>query len=143
VEPASSVAKRSKLSWRFRPVLLVNPAPKELKVQMFSKQSRRHFICRRRRPTVYRPTFFVPPRPPTIPNTQDKHPRTPALANARAMRNRRDAGAISTSLFLIVMVSVMLGSALPFGFARAGVDPAHAGTTIQVPAGRSPSRGGG
>ena len=36
------------------------------------------------------------------------------------------------SLFLIVMVSVLLGSALPFGFARAGVDPAHAGTSIQV-----------
>ncbi|CAM9305192.1 unnamed protein product [Pylaiella littoralis] len=44
----------------------------------------------------------------------------------------RDASAISSSLFLIVMVSVLLGSALPFGFARAGVDPAHAGTTIQV-----------
>lgn len=36
------------------------------------------------------------------------------------------------SLFLIVMVSVLLGSGLPFGFARAGADPAHAGTTIQV-----------
>ena len=45
---------------------------------------------------------------------------------------RRDASAISMSLFLIVMVSVLLGSGLPFGFARAGVDPAHAGTTIQV-----------
>eukprot|EP00752_Nemacystus_decipiens_P003604 g3322.t1 len=44
----------------------------------------------------------------------------------------RDASAISMSLFLIVMVSVLLGSGLPFGFARAGVDPAHAGTTIQV-----------
>ncbi|CAM9728295.1 unnamed protein product, partial [Hapterophycus canaliculatus] len=31
----------------------------------------------------------------------------------------RDASAISMSLFLIVMVSVLLGSALPFGFARA------------------------
>ncbi|CBJ32338.1 Mg2+ transporter-e family [Ectocarpus siliculosus] len=44
----------------------------------------------------------------------------------------RDASAISSSLFLIVMASVLLGSALPFGFARAGVDPANAGTTIQV-----------
>eukprot|EP00903_Cladosiphon_okamuranus_P011143 g10517.t1 len=44
----------------------------------------------------------------------------------------RDASAVSISLFLIVMVSVLLGSGLPFGFARAGVDPAHAGTTIQV-----------
>ncbi|CAN0201446.1 unnamed protein product, partial [Laminaria digitata] len=43
-----------------------------------------------------------------------------------------DASAISVSLFLIVMVSVLLGSALPFGFARAGVDPAHAGTSIQA-----------
>ncbi|CAN0360907.1 unnamed protein product, partial [Ectocarpus fasciculatus] len=46
--------------------------------------------------------------------------------------NLRDASAISSSLFLIVMASVLLGSALPFGFARAGVDPANAGTTIQV-----------
>lgn len=44
----------------------------------------------------------------------------------------RDAAAISMSLFLIVMTSVLLGSALPFGFARTGVDPAHAGTSIQV-----------
>lgn len=36
------------------------------------------------------------------------------------------------SLFLIVMASVLLGSALPFGLARSGVDPAHAGTSIQV-----------
>lgn len=44
----------------------------------------------------------------------------------------RDASAISVSLFLIVMASVLLGSALPFGLARSGVDPAHAGTSIQV-----------
>lgn len=40
--------------------------------------------------------------------------------------------AISTSLFLIVMTSVLAGAALPFGLARAGLDPANAGTTIQV-----------
>ena len=40
--------------------------------------------------------------------------------------------AIAISLFLIVMTSVMLGAALPFGLAKAGVDPANAGTSIQV-----------
>lgn len=40
--------------------------------------------------------------------------------------------AISMSLFLIVITSVLLGAALPFGLAKAGVDPANAGTTIQV-----------
>ncbi|CAM9540957.1 unnamed protein product [Sphacelaria rigidula] len=44
----------------------------------------------------------------------------------------RDGVAISMSLFLIVMTSILLGSALPFGFARTGVDPANAGTSIQV-----------
>ncbi|CAM9520727.1 unnamed protein product [Discosporangium mesarthrocarpum] len=43
-----------------------------------------------------------------------------------------DAAAISCSLFLIVLSSVLLGTALPFGLAKAGVDPANAGTTIQV-----------
>ncbi|GLI66655.1 hypothetical protein VaNZ11_010583 [Volvox africanus] len=43
-----------------------------------------------------------------------------------------NASAISISLFLIVMTSVMLGTALPFALARAGVDPANAGTSIQV-----------
>ena len=42
------------------------------------------------------------------------------------------AVAISCSLFMIVMTSVIAGSLLPFGFARAGVDPANAGTSIQV-----------
>lgn len=46
--------------------------------------------------------------------------------------HHRDAAAISMSLFLIVMTSVLLGAALPFGLARIGVDPGHAGTTIQV-----------
>ncbi len=40
--------------------------------------------------------------------------------------------AIGCSLFAIVMTSVMLGSLLPFGFANLSVDPAHAGTSIQV-----------
>jgi len=43
-----------------------------------------------------------------------------------------DATAISVSLFAIVITSVMFGTAMPFALARAGVDPAHAGTTIQV-----------
>lgn len=42
------------------------------------------------------------------------------------------AVAISCSLFMIVMTSVIAGSLLPFGFARSGVDPANAGTSIQV-----------
>lgn len=33
---------------------------------------------------------------------------------------------------MIVMTSVLAGAALPFGLARAGLDPANAGTTIQV-----------
>ena len=40
--------------------------------------------------------------------------------------------AISLSLFLIVVTSVVTGTALPFALARAGVDPANAGTSIQV-----------
>lgn len=40
--------------------------------------------------------------------------------------------AIAISLYLIVVTSVMLGAALPFGLARLGVDPANAGTSIQV-----------
>lgn len=40
--------------------------------------------------------------------------------------------AISLSLFLIVLVSVLTGTMLPFGLAKAGVDPANAGTSVQV-----------
>ncbi len=40
--------------------------------------------------------------------------------------------AISLSLFCIVMTSVLIGSALPFVLAKMGVDPANAGTSIQV-----------
>mmetsp|Transcript_19425 Transcript_19425/g.33600 ORF Transcript_19425/g.33600 Transcript_19425/m.33600 type:complete len:305 (-) Transcript_19425:217-1131(-) len=40
--------------------------------------------------------------------------------------------AISLSLFCIVMTSVVLGSWLPFALCYLGVDPANAGTSIQV-----------
>lgn len=40
--------------------------------------------------------------------------------------------AIAMALFLIVCTSVLFGAALPFGLARFGVDPANAGTSIQV-----------
>ena len=40
--------------------------------------------------------------------------------------------AISTSLLLIVISSVFTGTALPFALARLGIDPANAGTSIQV-----------
>lgn len=43
-----------------------------------------------------------------------------------------NASAIATALFAIVMTSVVLGSALPFCLSRAGIDPANAGTSIQV-----------
>lgn len=43
-----------------------------------------------------------------------------------------DSTAISASLFLIVLTSVGVGSALPFALARLGVDPANAGTSVQV-----------
>ncbi len=43
-----------------------------------------------------------------------------------------NAAAISGSLFLIVICSVLLGTALPFALTRVGVDPANAGTSIQV-----------
>ncbi|KAK9841203.1 hypothetical protein WJX74_001839 [Apatococcus lobatus] len=46
--------------------------------------------------------------------------------------NVANAAAISTSLFLIVMTSVVAGTALPFALAKGGVDPANAGTSIQV-----------
>ena len=43
-----------------------------------------------------------------------------------------NAAAISLSLFCIVMSSVVLGTALPFALNRSGIDPANAGTSIQV-----------
>ena len=46
--------------------------------------------------------------------------------------SRLDAIAISTSLLLIVLSSVIIGSALPLILHRLRCDPAHAGATIQV-----------
>ena len=43
-----------------------------------------------------------------------------------------NATAISLSLLCIVFTSVVMGTSLPFGLARMGIDPANAGTTIQV-----------
>jgi Mg/Co/Ni transporter MgtE len=40
--------------------------------------------------------------------------------------------AITASLFMIVMISVVLGATLPLGMKLAGIDPAHSSTTIQV-----------
>ena len=45
--------------------------------------------------------------------------------------------AISSALFCIVMTSVVTGTVLPFGLAMAGIDPANAGTTIQVRTGHA------
>ena len=43
-----------------------------------------------------------------------------------------DAAAIALSLFTIVTTSVLAGSSLPFLLAWANIDPANAGTTVQV-----------
>mmetsp|Transcript_3596 Transcript_3596/g.10445 ORF Transcript_3596/g.10445 Transcript_3596/m.10445 type:complete len:282 (-) Transcript_3596:348-1193(-) len=43
-----------------------------------------------------------------------------------------DSVAIGASAFLIVLTSVLLGTLLPFLLARARIDPAHAGSSIQV-----------
>lgn len=43
-----------------------------------------------------------------------------------------NATAIAVSLFCIVMTSTLLGSSLPFALSKLGVDPANAGTSIQV-----------
>lgn len=72
---------------------------------------------------------FINPKSYPLPLPQ---PPSPYRRRRCCCWDDRDASAISMSLFLIVMVSVLLGSALPFGFARAGVDPAHAGTSIQA-----------
>lgn len=40
--------------------------------------------------------------------------------------------AITTSLFLIVVISVIVGASLPLGMEAVGIDPAHSSTTIQV-----------
>jgi Mg/Co/Ni transporter MgtE len=43
-----------------------------------------------------------------------------------------DAMAIATALFIIVLSSVVVGASLPMLLAVLGVDPSHAGATIQV-----------
>jgi Mg/Co/Ni transporter MgtE len=40
--------------------------------------------------------------------------------------------AITASLFLIVMISVILGATLPLAMKFLGIDPAHSSTSIQV-----------
>lgn len=40
--------------------------------------------------------------------------------------------AITSSLFMIVMISVVAGALLPLGMYLVGIDPAHSSTTIQV-----------
>lgn len=40
--------------------------------------------------------------------------------------------AITTSLFMIVIISIILGALMPLGMKKAGIDPAHSSTTIQV-----------
>lgn len=40
--------------------------------------------------------------------------------------------AITTSLFMIVIISIVLGALLPLGMKKVGIDPAHSSTTIQV-----------
>ena len=40
--------------------------------------------------------------------------------------------AITASLFMIVMISIVLGAVLPLGMRKLGIDPAHSSTTIQV-----------
>lgn len=42
------------------------------------------------------------------------------------------ASAITASLLMIVVVSIIVGTMLPYAFAGLKVDPAHGGTTIQV-----------
>jgi len=40
--------------------------------------------------------------------------------------------AITTSLFMIVIISVIVGASLPMGMQAVGIDPAHSSTTVQV-----------
>jgi Mg/Co/Ni transporter MgtE len=40
--------------------------------------------------------------------------------------------AITTSLFMIVSISIILGALLPLGMKKIRIDPAHSSTTIQV-----------
>ena len=40
--------------------------------------------------------------------------------------------AITSSLFMIVIISIVLGALLPLAMQLVGIDPAHSSTTIQV-----------
>ena len=40
--------------------------------------------------------------------------------------------AITSSLFMIVIISIVIGALLPLGMKNVGIDPAHSSTTIQV-----------
>jgi Divalent cation transporter len=40
--------------------------------------------------------------------------------------------AITASLFIIVIISIILGAMMPLGMKKMGIDPAHSSTTIQV-----------
>lgn len=40
--------------------------------------------------------------------------------------------AVTTSVFMIVLISVAIGSTLPLGMKKVGIDPAHSSTSIQV-----------
>jgi cation transporter-like permease len=44
----------------------------------------------------------------------------------------RETIAITSSLFMIVTISIVLGALLPMGMKIVGIDPAHSSTTIQV-----------
>jgi magnesium transporter len=44
----------------------------------------------------------------------------------------RETLAITTSLFMIVIISIILGALMPLGMKKLGIDPAHSSTTIQV-----------
>ena len=47
-------------------------------------------------------------------------------------RSGRDVAAITLSLFVITLTSIVTGACLPLLLDRCGVDPAHASTAIQV-----------
>jgi Mg/Co/Ni transporter MgtE len=44
----------------------------------------------------------------------------------------KETFAITSSLFMIVLISIVLGSLLPLLMKRLSIDPAHSSTTIQV-----------
>jgi hypothetical protein len=74
------------------------------------------------------PHMRLPTRPP-----HPAHSPRPTLPLQYVTNgDATNSTAISISLFLIVLSSVLAGTALPFGLARMGIDPANAGTTVQV-----------